>query len=170
MGAPTTRLWLAVFSGYTALGATVQALPAYVVDRFHGGPMLAGTAVGIAFLATACVRPFAGRLGDAGLSRQVAAVGAALCAVGGVGHLVAPDPVTLLFARLVMGAGEAALFSGSLPASWRARPRTGGAARPAGSACRCGAASPSARSWRWRWRTACGGAWSHSAWRRWPWS
>lgn len=110
-----TRLWLAVFSGYMALGATVQALPAHVVDHFHSGPVLAGTAVGTAFLATTCVRPFAGRLADAGLSRRVAAVGAALCLVGGVGHLVAPDAVTLLVARLVMGAGEAALFSGSLP-------------------------------------------------------
>ncbi|WP_163509722.1 MFS transporter [Fodinicola acaciae] len=113
--APVRRLWLAVLCGYLALGATLQALPAYVPARFGGGALAAGTAVGIAFLATACCRPFAGRLADAGRSRPVVMLGGALTALGGIGHLVAPDLGALLLARLVMGAGEAALFSGALP-------------------------------------------------------
>jgi MFS family permease len=71
--------------------------------------------VGIAFLATACGRPFAGWLADAGWSRPVVLTGGVLAAVGGLGQLVAPDLVVLLVARLVMGAGEAALFSAALP-------------------------------------------------------
>ncbi|GAB2745796.1 MFS transporter [Kitasatospora kifunensis] len=109
------RLWAAVLFGYLSLGATLQALPTYVVQHFRGGPLIAGTAVGVAFLATACARPFAGRLADAGYARPVVAIGGLLGAVGGVGHLIAPNTWTLMVARLVMGAGEAALFSGAIP-------------------------------------------------------
>ncbi|NLU76225.1 MFS transporter [Streptomyces sp. HNM0575] len=113
--APLLRLWSAVLCGYLALGATLQALPSYVVRHFHAGTLAAGTTVGIAFLATACARPFAGRLADAGHARPVVVTGGTLAALGGAGHLLAPGLVSLLLARLVMGAGEAALFSGALP-------------------------------------------------------
>jgi len=113
--APVRRLWLAVLCGYLALGATLQELPGYVVHRFHAGPAVAGLAVAAAFAATAVARPFAGRAGDAGLARPVVTMGGVLAAVAGVGHLLAPDVGVLLLARLLMGAGEAALFSGALP-------------------------------------------------------
>ena len=112
---PIVRLWLAVFSGYCALGVTLQSLPSLVVQRFHGGPLAVGTAVGIAFLATACGRPFAGRYGDAGHARPVVIAGGVAVALGGLGHLLAANLPLLLVARVLMGAGEAALFSGALP-------------------------------------------------------
>lgn len=101
--------------GYLAFGATLQALPSYVAERYGGGALASGTAVGVAFLATACGRPVAGWLADAGWSRPVVLAGGVLAAVGGLGQLLAPGLVVLLLARLVMGAGEAALFSGALP-------------------------------------------------------
>ncbi|MEV5965576.1 MFS transporter [Kribbella sp. NPDC051952] len=115
MSVPVRRLWVAVLCGYLAFGATLQALPSYVPERFGGGALASGTAVGIAFLATACCRPFAGWLADAGWSRPVVLAGGVLTAIGGVGQLLAPGLAALLVARLVMGAGEAALFSGALP-------------------------------------------------------
>jgi MFS family permease len=115
MTVPVRRLWVAVLSGYLAFGAALQALPSYVPEKFGGGALASGTAVGIAFLATACARPFAGWLADAGWSRPVVLTGGVLAAIGGLGQLLAPDLVGLLLARLVMGAGEAALFSGALP-------------------------------------------------------
>ncbi|KAA2254080.1 MFS transporter [Solihabitans fulvus] len=128
---PVRRLWSAVLCGYLALGATLQVLPEFVVQRFHGGPTLSGTAVGIAFLATACARPVAGLLADTGRARPVVLLGGVLGALGGLGHLLAPDYAVLLVARLLMGAGEAALFSGALPwvlsgASPQRRGRTAG--------------------------------------------
>jgi MFS family permease len=108
-------LWLAVLCGYLALGATLQELPVYVSAHFHQRPFAVGIVVGIAFAGTAAARPLAGRAGDAGRSRPVAMAGGALTAVAGAGHLLAPDIETLLLARLVMGIGEAALFSGCLP-------------------------------------------------------
>ncbi|MDX3006154.1 MFS transporter [Kribbella solani] len=115
MGVPVRRLWVAVLAGYLAFGAALQVLPTDVPARFGGGALASGTAVGIAFLATACGRPFAGRLADAGRSRPVVLAGGVLAAIGGLGQLLAPDLVVLLLARLVMGAGEAALFSAALP-------------------------------------------------------
>ena len=112
---PLIRLWLAVLAGYLALGATVQEMPAFVTRRFDGGAVLSASAVGIAFLATAVGRPFAGAAADNGRARPVVLLGGVLTAIGGVGHLIAPDAAVLLISRLVMGAGEAALFSGALP-------------------------------------------------------
>lgn len=112
---PLIRLWLAVLAGYLALGATVQEMPTFVARRFDGGAVLSASAVGIAFLATAIGRPFAGGAADNGWARPVVLLGGMLTAIGGVGHLIAPDAAVLLGSRLVMGAGEAALFSGALP-------------------------------------------------------
>jgi MFS family permease len=115
MTVPVGRLWVAVLGGYLAFGAALQALPSYVPEKFGGGALASGTAVGIAFLATACCRPFAGWLADAGWSRPVVVAGGVLAALGGLGQLLAPNLGVLLVARLVMGAGEAALFSAALP-------------------------------------------------------
>jgi MFS family permease len=112
---PFARVWMAVLSGYLALGATLQELPRYVPQRFHAGPLAVGLAVGLAFAGTAAGRPFAGRAGDSGRARTTAITGSLLTAVGAAGNLLAPDFGMLLVSRLVMGLGEAALFSGTLP-------------------------------------------------------
>ncbi|MGH7866106.1 MAG: MFS transporter, partial [Candidatus Dormibacteraceae bacterium] len=112
---PKRRLWLGVLCGYLALGATLQELPVYVGTKFGQGPLVAGLVVGAAFAAAALVRPFAGRAGDAGRARLVVVTGGAITAVAALGHLLAPNVGVLLLARLLMGAGEAALFSGGLP-------------------------------------------------------
>ncbi|GAA1993110.1 MFS transporter [Amycolatopsis minnesotensis] len=109
------RLWAAVLCGYLALGATLQELPGYLTGTFAAGPAITGLTVGAAFAATAVTRPFAGRAGDAGLARLVVMTGGALTAVAALGHLLAGNVVVLLVARLVMGAGEGALFSAALP-------------------------------------------------------
>src|SRR4051794_13102416 len=106
----STRLWLAVLCGYLALGATIQALPA-VVD---GSPGAVGLLVTLAAAATAIARPFAGRLADRGDGGTVALAGAVLVATGMLGHLAADGVVQLAVARLVVGAGEGALFTGAL--------------------------------------------------------
>ncbi|MGW7695052.1 MFS transporter [Streptomyces asiaticus] len=113
--APVRRLWLSVLCGYLALGATLQELPGYVTVKFGAGPAVTGLAIGAAFLATAVCRPFAGRAGDAGRARPVVMAGGGLTAIAAAGHLLAPGVGVLLVARLLMGAGEAALFSAGLP-------------------------------------------------------
>ena len=104
------RLWLAVLCGYFALGATIQALPSLLAR----GPGTLGLLVTLAAAATAVTRPFAGRLADRGRATRVARAGAALVAVGAAGHLVADGPPRSRCARLTIGAGEGALFTGAL--------------------------------------------------------
>lgn len=113
--APVARLWCSVFAGYLAFGATLQTLPIWMPSRFDAGAAEVGLAVGIAFMATAVCRPFAGRAADSGRARRVVTMGGTLTACGAVGQWLAPHLPVLLLARLVMGAGEAALFSGALP-------------------------------------------------------
>ncbi|MFD0886245.1 MFS transporter [Streptosporangium algeriense] len=113
--APVRRLWGAVLFGYLALGATLQELPGYVVEKYDGGPSVVGLVVGIAFAGTALGRPFAGRAGDAGHARAMAMTGGMITALSAAGQLIAPNVTFLTVCRLLMGLGEAALFSGSLP-------------------------------------------------------
>jgi MFS family permease len=101
------RLWFAVLCGYLALGATIQALPGVIA----GGPGEVGLLVTLAAAATAVARPLAGRIADRGHALRVARVGAALVALGAAGHLL---PVPLVLARLTIGLGEGALFTGAL--------------------------------------------------------
>jgi MFS family permease len=111
---PARRLWAAGLCGYLGLGATLQALPPFMTARFGAGALLAGTAVGIAFAATALARPFAGRAADAGRARPVVIAGGVLGALGGAGHLWAPDVPVVIVSRLAMGAGEGLLFSAAM--------------------------------------------------------
>src|SRR4051794_40904103 len=104
------RLAIAVLCGYLALGATIQALPGLEL----GSPATTGVLVTLAAAATAVARPFAGRWADRGA--PVARVGAALVALGAVGHLTARTVPEMAAARLVLGAGEGALFTGALVA------------------------------------------------------
>ncbi|MFP5021857.1 MFS transporter [Pseudonocardia phyllosphaerae] len=112
---PIRRLWCAVLFGYLAFGGTLQALTRWVPDQLGGGPIETGVAVGAAFAATAIARPFAGRAGDAGLARAAVIASGLLVASGALGQLVAPNLLVMVIARLVMGLGEAALFSAALP-------------------------------------------------------
>jgi MFS family permease len=104
------RSWAAVLCGYLALGATIQALPGLEL----GGAAATGALVTLAAAATAIARPFAGRWADRGA--PVARVGAALVAAGAVGHLLAQTVPAMAAARLLLGAGEGALFTGALVA------------------------------------------------------
>jgi MFS family permease len=112
---PITRLWLAVLLGYVALGSTIQAVPVVAQGRGLSGAAVGGL-VTMAAAATAVSRPIAGRVADRRGPRAVTVAGALLVAAGGWGHVVAPDVVGIAVARLVIGAGEGALFTGAL--SW----------------------------------------------------
>jgi len=110
------RLWSAVLCGYLALGATIQALPGLRL----GSAATTGALVTLAAAATAVARPFAGRWADRGA--PVARVGAGLVALGALGHLAARTVPEMAAARLVLGAGEGALFTGALVAVLAAAP------------------------------------------------
>lgn len=111
---PYRRLWIACFLGFGAIGMTMQVMPAYAHERFGADAVTAGLAVTIGSLATMFSRPLSGRFADQSGGRRVAIVGAILSLVGGLGHVVATSLPVLVLARLFLGAGEGALFTGSV--------------------------------------------------------
>ncbi len=111
---PYRRLWSACFLGFGAIGMTIQVMPAYAHERFGANAITAGMAVTIGSLATMISRPVAGRFADQSGGRRVAMAGAVLGLIGGIGHVVATNLPVLILARLFLGAGEGALFTGSV--------------------------------------------------------
>lgn len=111
---PYWRLWSAAFLGFGAIGMTTQVMPAYAHDRLGADAVTAGLAVTIGSLATMFSRPISGRFADQSGGRRVAMAGAALALIGGIGHVVATNLPVLVLARLFLGAGEGALFTGSV--------------------------------------------------------
>ena len=111
---PYWRLWSATFLGFTAFGMTIQVMPGYAHERLGANAIVAGLAVTIGSLATMFSRPISGRFADQSGGRRVAMAGAVLALIGGLGHLVATNLSVLVLARLFLGAGEGALFTGSV--------------------------------------------------------
>jgi MFS family permease len=111
---PYWRLWSATFLGFGAIGMTIQVMPAYAHERLGADAITAGLAVTIGSLATMFSRPISGRFADQSGGRRVAMAGAILGLIGGIGHVVATNLPVLILARLFLGAGEGALFTGSV--------------------------------------------------------
>lgn len=111
---PYWRLWSSCFLGFGVIGMTIQVMPAYAHERLGANAVTAGLAVTIGSLATMVSRPLSGRFADQSGGRRVAMAGAILGLIGGIGHVVATDLPVLILARLFLGAGEGALFTGSV--------------------------------------------------------
>lgn len=107
-------LWGAVCFGYLAIGETFQLLPNFIINQFQTKSLLLGTVISIASLATALSRPIAGRLADNGYADYVILAGCLLSILGGMGHYYASSVPYLLIARLLLGAGEGALFTAAI--------------------------------------------------------
>ncbi len=111
---PYRSLWAACFLGYASIGMTIQVMPSFTRDHLDANAVVAGLAVTIGSLATMLSRPFAGRFADVRGSRPIVIAGALLGVVGGLLHLFATTLPVLILARLVLGAGEGALFTGCI--------------------------------------------------------
>lgn len=112
--APYWPLWLACLLGYAAMGMTIQVMPTYARQQMGAAAFGAGLAVTIGSLAAMLARPIAGRLADQHGPRRIVLTGSALGVAGGIGHLLAVDLPTLIAARLLLGAGEGALFTAAI--------------------------------------------------------
>jgi MFS family permease len=93
---------------------TIQVIPTYARERIGADAVAAGLAVTIGSLATMVARPIAGRIADRKGGRPVVMVGSILGCVGGLAHLIATNIPMLIVARLILGAGEGALFTAAI--------------------------------------------------------
>ncbi|MET9066192.1 MFS transporter [Streptosporangium sandarakinum] len=100
-----------LFCGYVGLSAVIPVLPGFVRERYGASDV----AVGLVVMATAftalLVRPVAGHLADRHGHRLVMLAGALIIAVGGVLYFLPLGVTGLVPLRLLLGVGEAALFT-----------------------------------------------------------
>lgn len=106
----------ATYAYFVSIGLLLPVLPRFVERDLGGGGVEVGVAVGAFAVSAALLRPLVGWVGDRH-GRRVLAVGGALTV--GVASLVLAPAATLavvVVARLVAGAGEAAVFVGNATA------------------------------------------------------
>jgi MFS family permease len=114
--AASAGVFIAALFAFLAIGAALPVLPTYVRGPLGAGDLAVGIVVG-AFAVTAVVcRPLAGRQADARGRRVVLVVGALAMALGGVLYLFSRSVPALILARLVVGAGEGAVYTAG--ATW----------------------------------------------------
>lgn len=100
-----------LFFGYVGLSAAIPVLPGFVRDRYDASNLLVGLVVTATALSALFIRPLAGALADARGYRLVMQVGALIVAVGGAAYLLPLGLPGLVGDRLLLGVGEAALFT-----------------------------------------------------------
>jgi MFS family permease len=103
---------LAAFAYFVALGALIPTVPRYVEDELGGGGVQVGVGVGSLAVTAALLRPWTGRIGDTRGRRVLAVSGATVVGVSILLYAVATELWMLVLARLLTGAGEAAMFVG----------------------------------------------------------
>lgn len=110
-GAAFAGVFAVTFSGLLAVGATLPVLPRYVHGPLDGGDVTVGIVIGSYAVTGLLLRPFAGRLADHRGRRQTVLLGSFLVAGAGFLYLLPLGVPGLIFARLLLGAGEGTVFT-----------------------------------------------------------
>ena len=100
-----------LFCGYVGLTAAIPVLPGYVRDRYDASDFLVGLVVTATAVTALLIRPLAGGQADYRGNRLVMQAGAVLLALGGLAYYLPIGLPGLVLDRLVLGVGEAALFT-----------------------------------------------------------
>ncbi|OON30413.1 MULTISPECIES: MFS transporter [unclassified Micromonospora] len=100
-----------LFAGYLGLTAVIPVLPAFLRDRHAAGDLVVGLVVTVTAGTALLVRPVAGALADRYGHRTVMLTGALVAALGGLLYFLPLAVPALVAVRLLLGAGEAALFT-----------------------------------------------------------
>jgi len=97
--------------GLLAVGATLPVLPRFVSEELNGSDLEVGIVTGAFALTGIVCRPIAGNLADRRGRKSTVAGGALLAAVAGALLFVPAGIPGLIFARLILGAGEGTVFT-----------------------------------------------------------
>lgn len=103
---------VAAFLYFVAIGALIPTVPRFIETDLAGDGLAVGIGVGSMAVTAAAIRPWVGRMGDLRGRRILAVGGALVVAVSILGYAAATSLWMLVLARLVTGAGEAAMFVG----------------------------------------------------------
>lgn len=103
-------IWVTTMLGLVAVALAFPVLPRYVTIELGAGNVEVGVVVGAFAVTALIVRPIAGRLADLRGRKAVVVSGALASALGGALYFLPLGVPGLVFARLVVGAGEGMVF------------------------------------------------------------
>jgi len=112
-GAAFAGVFTVTFFGLVAVGAVLPVIPRYVHGPLGGGNVAVGLVIGSYAVTGLLLRPFAGRLADHRGRKPTVLLGSVLVALGGFMYLLPLGVPGLVASRLVLGAGEGAVFTAS---------------------------------------------------------
>jgi MFS family permease len=98
---------------FLGMGASNPLLPKFVVDELGGTEATAGVVMGSFAVAALITRSSFGRLGDRRGARRLVLIGCALSATGMLMLVVTETVAMAIGSRLVLGAAQAAVMTGS---------------------------------------------------------
>jgi MFS family permease len=110
-GAAFAGIFGVTFFCLLAVGAVLPVLPRYVHGPLDAGNIAVGVVIGSYAITGLLLRPFAGRFADHRGRKPTVVVGTVLVAIGGFMYLLPFGVPGLIAARLVLGAGEGAVFT-----------------------------------------------------------
>ncbi|HVB44612.1 MAG TPA: MFS transporter [Streptosporangiaceae bacterium] len=100
-----------LFAGYLGLTAVIPVLPGFVRDRLGATDLVVGLVITATALSALVTRPIAGGLADRYGHRLVMRAGALAVGIGGALYFLPLGVAELIGVRLLLGIGEAALFT-----------------------------------------------------------
>ena len=100
-----------LFCGYVGLTSVIPVLPGLVRQRYGAANFAVGLVVTATALTALLIRPIAGFLADRYGHRRVMQIGALIVATGGVLYFLPLGLTALVADRLLLGVGEASLFT-----------------------------------------------------------
>lgn len=112
----STGLFVAALFAFIATGAALPVLPTYVRGPLHSGDIAVGIVVGSFAVTSVVCRPIAGRQADRRGRRAVLVAGSLALALGGLLYIFSSSVITLVLARLMVGAGEGSVYTAG--ATW----------------------------------------------------
>ncbi len=100
-----------LFTGYLGLTSVIPVLPGFVRGHLHAADFAVGLVITATALTALLTRPVAGRLADRHGHKPVMRLGALIVGGGGLLYFAPLGLLGLICVRLMLGVGEAALFT-----------------------------------------------------------
>ena len=110
-GVSFAAVFAATFCGLVAVGSVLPVLPRYIHGPLGSGDLAVGVVIGSYAVTGLLLRPIAGRIADTRGRKPTVLVGACLVALSGFLYLPSLGIAGLILARLILGAGEGAVYT-----------------------------------------------------------
>jgi len=104
-------IFAVTFCGLVGVGSVLPVLPRYIHGPLDSGDVAVGVVIGAYAVTGLLLRPVAGRLADTRGRKPTVLAGAALVALSGLLYLPSLGIAGLIVARLILGAGEGAVYT-----------------------------------------------------------